>query len=233
MENGAENRKSEMILRLALAEQLEDDPEVLAFLPESELEERHVYSAGHERKMKKIFRMAKRAKRRPKRRKRMLRSAAGIAVLLGISLVTISSVDAFRIPVVSFIADAREKATQYRIAKKTEHPLTKSFAKFEPSYVPEGFYVESVKELKDSFSISYSNSETGLWYDLHYYSVPTTVSLDTEDSQVTETFINGNRTVIVEKNGQRRAAMYTGSSQINLYGTISETDLKHVLKSIK
>ena len=233
MGNEMGNMKSEMILRLALAEQMEQDPEILAFLPESEQEVRHVFTAGHEKKMKKIFRTAKRAEQRPVQRKRMVRAAAGIAVFLGISVVTISSVDAFRIPVISFITDVREKATQYRITKNMDGPFTKSFAEFEPTYVPEGFYVNSFSETSDSYTIIYFNEEGNLWYELHYYTAPVTISFDTEKAYSSETEINGNKTIIVEENGEYRATMYRNTSQVILNGTISRSELEKVLESIK
>lgn len=233
MGNNRKDLKTEMILRLALAEQLEQDSEILAFLPESEQKDKHIFSPAHEKKMRKIFRMAKRAEHRPVRRKRLQRAAACIVVFLGVSTVTISSVDAVRIPILSFFTDVKEKATQYQIVKREESPLTKAFAEYEPTYVPDGYFVENVIESNESFLIMYIDSENNQWYEFFYNSVPSTVSIDTEDAWTKETELNGNRTIIVEKNGKLRCTMYMDTSQITLIGTISMEEMEKVLISIK
>lgn len=233
MGNDRYDLKSEMILKLALAEQLEQDPEVAAFLPEKEQEVPHTFSPEHEQKIKKISRMAKRAEHRSERKKRLLQAAACIVVFFGVSTVTIFSVDAFRIPVLSFLSDIREKATQYRIITKESSPLTNNFAEYEPMYIPDGFYVETVEDANSRASILYTNDTNDLWYEIHYSHIPFTLSFDSEDAIEQETIINGNRTIVIFENEEFRATMYTTTAHIVLVGSIPWDEAEKILKSIK
>lgn len=233
MGNNMNDVKSEMILRLALAEQLEQDPDIIAFLPENNQQDKFVFSAAHEKNMKKIFRMARNARNRSVWRKQLLRAAACIFVVFGISTVTVLSVDAFRIPILSFFADVKEKATQYQITKKADNLLTEKFAEHEPSYVPNGFQVEYVNEKEDLFSILYANGANGLWYEVCYSNDQSTLSFDTEEAETQADIINGNQSIIVEKQGKIRITMYMNTAQVLLTGTIPLEEAKKVLQNIK
>lgn len=233
MGNDRYDLKSEMILKLALAEQLEQDPEVAAFLPEKEQEVPHTFSPEHEQKIKKISRMAKRAEHRSERKKRLLQAAACIVVFFGVSTVTIFSVDAFRIPVLSFFVDVREKATQFRITTRDNFPLTEEFAEYEPTYLPEGFDIERINKTDEAISIMYSNGTSGEWYQIIFKNDPSSISFDTEDATTWETLIDGYKTIVVDKNGDLRVTMYADKTHILLTGTISWEEMKKILESIK
>lgn len=224
--------KSDLLLRYALAEQLEQDPEVRNFLPESELESCHVFSASHEQKMKNIFRIARKAQRRLRHPRRMMQAVACIVAFLCVSTVTISSVDAFRVPVLSFFMDIRDKATQYQLSKRDRY-VTKYFQEHEPSYIPEGFYVDRVNETENFFHILYATGARDQWYEVTYVNEPSTISFDTEESISLETEVNGNKTLVIHKDRELRAAMYMRTSHILLTGTISWEEAEKVLKSMK
>lgn len=231
MNEDFKKKKSAYLLELALEEQLENDPEILKFKSEDELETPHVFSKEHEKKMKEIFRAASRAERRTKNRKYFQRMAAGIAVMLCLSGFTVMNVEAFRVPVVEFLLDISEKYTLLQPDTNSQ-TLTKNFQIYEPTYVPVGFQVVELSEIEDRFSIDYSTEEQ-LWYTLIFCYNSRPLSIDTENTSLETYTINGNKAVIIEKNGILNIIMYSGNSYYELMGNISYDEANKILKSIK
>lgn len=232
MENNRKDR-TEQLLKWALEEQLARDPEVLAFLPDDGTGEQHEFSPEHERKMKKIFRMARRVERRPQRRRHMMQAAACFAAVLVVSTVTVSSVEAFRLPVLNFFAEIKEKAISYRLEKEEHIYATVNFREYEPTYVAEGFLAESVTEAAGAYTINYTNPADGRWYAVDFRDKAVSVSLDAEQAKALEDEINGDRVIVVRKDGGLRATLFRDASHIILAGQISWEDAKKVLESIK
>lgn len=231
MNEDFKKKKSEYLLELALEEQLENDPEILNFKSEDELETPHVFSKEHEKKMKEIFRAASRAERKAKNRKYFQRMAAGVAIMLCLSGFTVMNVEAFRVPVVEFLLDISEKYTLLQPDTNSQ-TLTKNFQIYEPTYVPVGFQVVELSEIEDRFSIDYSTEEQ-LWYTLIFCYNSRPLSIDTENTSLETYTINGNKAVIIEKNGILNIIMYSGNSYYELMGNISYDEANKILKSIK
>lgn len=231
MNEDFKKKKSEYLLELALEEQLENDPEILNFKSEDELETPHVFSKEHEKKMKEIFRAASRAERKAKNRKYFQRMAAGVAIMLCLSGFTVMNVEAFRVPVVEFLLDISEKYSVLQ-EKNNAKMVTKNYQDFEPTYVPSEFYVDTVEEDNSSFFIYYI-SDNKQWYRLTFYKETISTSIDTENADVQEINIDGNKAIYVKKDGVNHIVMYKKGTQYQLSGTISFEEICIILKSIK
>lgn len=231
MNEDFKKKKSEYLLELALEEQLENDPEILKFKSEDELETPHVFSKEHEKKMKEIFRAASRAERRTKNRKYFQRMAAGIAVMLCLSGFTVMNVEAFRVPVVEFLLDISEKYTLLQPDTNSQ-TLTKNFQIYEPTYVPVGFQVNKFLEFENRFQIEYIN-EKQLWYELTFCQNSRPLSIDTEDTSIENITINEYKAIMKEKKGVIHIIMYKEDSYYELIGTVSYDDSIKILESIK
>ena len=114
MNTELKDKKSDLLLELALEERLEHDPDILRYRSSEELETVHRFSEEHDKRMKKIFKMAERTEKRAARRKRKLQMVAGISLFLCISAVTVSQVEAFRLPIVQFFMEVKERSTLIR-----------------------------------------------------------------------------------------------------------------------
>ena len=75
--------------------------------------------------------------------------------------------EAFRVPMMHFFADIKEKSTFFGV--KQEVYLTEKFQDYEPQYVPDGFSVLQMKEDFEGFSIDYINEETDQKYSFNFY----------------------------------------------------------------
>ena len=135
MKEDMQKEQSEYLLKWALEEQLKQDEEMNRYPSEIEIEPQHVFSQEHEERIKTIWKMAEKEETYHQRRRKKLQMAAGIAAMLCISSVTVMQSEAFRVPVLNFFSEIKEKSTFFGV--KEEICLTEKFQDYEPQYVPE------------------------------------------------------------------------------------------------
>ena len=148
-------KRDEMILTLALLEQLEKDEELKEFekyetregAAESD-KEVHEFSKRHKERMKQLFKMAELEEKKKKRRHRMKRTAAGLAACLGVTICMGFTSSAFRTPVLNFFTEVKETYSELLVDKGESTSVTENFQEYEPEYVVKGFYVIAIKEKK-------------------------------------------------------------------------------------
>ena len=239
------DKKDEMILTLALLEQLENDEEMKEF-ERHENEEKtwsvgketegkcpsHVFSESHNQRMKQIFKMAARAEKKQKRRRRLLKMGVGFAACLCVSTAMVFSSSAFWVPILNFFTEMREKYSELALEREMKIHVTENFKEYEPKYVVRGFNTLEVKEKDTFFRISYVDDRDG-WYYYDYYENPHSIQIDTEDVIKSELMIGDSKAVIYKKDKYIYAVYYKDSKQFIVIGNISEAEVKKVLESIQ
>lgn len=224
------DKKDEMILTLALLEQLEQDEEIRDFGGNEEGAS-HAFSERHKKRMEDIFRAAARAEKKQRRRRQFRRAAAGLAACLFVSAALVFSSSAFRIPVMNFFTEVKEKYSELRVEKAQKNHVTENFAEYEPGYVAKGFDVLEVEEGENFFKIHYLN-EIKRWYTFAYYETAHSTQVDTEHVSVCETEIGGNKVNIYDKGTYIQAVLYYGSHQFIVSGELDREEIKKILESL-
>ena len=108
MSEDLKKKKSDYLLELALEEQLEHEVEM------NKCEEPpHAFSKEHDKRMQKIFKMADKVVNRSRHRRRYRQIVAGFEILLCISAFSVSHVEAFRLPLVRFFMEIKQKSTLF------------------------------------------------------------------------------------------------------------------------
>lgn len=232
MSRDLERRKSDYLLELALEEQLEQDSELRKYGSGKEAEFSHVFSEEHNKKIGEILRKADKIEKRPERRKCYRQIAAGLALVICLSGATVSQVEAFRLPILRFIIEVKEKYTFFGV-KKEYKTVTKKFAAYEPIYIPDGFAVAKVSEGKRNFGIRYWNEETNQTYTYSFSEHIADVAVDTEDSKCSEVEVNGNKAYLILKGKKLRLLMDQSGHRFFLEGNISYEEAIKIMESIK
>ena len=207
MSRNLDEKKSDYLLELALEEQLENDEDMRHWEQLEQENLPHEFSEQHKKRMRKIFRKAKRIEFYKEHRKRIVKIAASFLVIICASVITVTQVEAFRMPLLDFFYQVKEKSTFFGVSADSGGKLTKNFQEYEPTYKPEGFVVTEVSEKKDRFSIKYED-ENGSNYKFCFFYKFRDFALDTEDAAVSDININGKKASIIEKGSETRIIMY-------------------------
>ena len=232
-------KRDEMILTLALLEQLEKDEELKEFEKYENREgavkeekEIHEFSKRHKERMEQLFKMAALEEKKKKRRRRMKRTAAGLAACLGVTICMGFTSSAFRTPVLNFFTEIKETYSELLVDKGEKTRVTEHFQEYEPDYVVKGFYVDVVEEKKNYFIIFYV-SDSGTWYDFYYYREPHNSQIDIEDLIETEVEINGRKGMLYQKEDYNQTVVLGTAGQFGVVGNISAEEEKRILESVK
>ena len=231
MSDDLKRKKSDYLLELALEEQLENDREMQAY--QSGNERPHEFSDEHNRKIKDILKRAEREENKKKYRRKCLQAAACIILILSVSTLSVTRVEAFRLPLIRFFSEIREKSTKLNMQGENYFNLSKNFPGYVPPYIPSGFTVVEFDEGEMSFFIRYLNEDNSQEYYFYYFDNLSTKTMDTEEADVVETEIYGNKVYTVEKHNEVRVLMYKNMHQLYLRGSIPLEEAYKILESIK
>lgn len=237
------DKKDEMILTLALLEQMENDEDLKAFDAcadettgqsgtAGQGAKPHVFSERHNQRMKEIFKIAARAEKRRKRRRIVKRAAAGLAACICVSTCMVFSSSAFRIPVMNFFTDVKEKYSELVVDKGTKTYVTKNFQEYEPRYVPKGFNVSEVEEKDNYFRLYYVDS-IDRWYYYACYLEPHSTYIDTEDLIGKKIKTEIGDVMIYDKGEYQQIVLYKDYHQFSVIGNIEFDEMIKVLESVK
>lgn len=224
------DKKDEMILTLALLEQLEQDEEIRDFGGNGDGVS-HTFSERHKKRMEEIFRAAARAEKKRRRCRQFRRAAAGLAACLSVSAALVFSSSAFRIPVMNFFTEVREKYSELRVEKAEKNNVTENFAEYEPGYVVNGFDVSQVEEGENYFRIYYVDDRKN-WYYFVCYEMPHSTYIDTEKMTENKIEINGMEAKIYDKGNYRQIVYYYNLHQFSVLGNIQVKEMEKILLSI-
>ncbi len=231
MSRNLDEKKSDYLLELALEEQLENDEDMRHWEQLEQENLPHEFSEQHKKRMRKIFRKAKRIEFYKEHRKRIVKIAASFLVIICASVITVTQVESFRMPLLDFFYQVKEKSTFFGVSADSGGKLTKNFQEYEPTYKPEGFVVTEVHEEEKKFWIKYEN-EKGSIYRFYFFNEVRDVALDTEDAMASDVEINGRKTSIVEKDNETRFIMYEENSLFFLTGMLSLKEAYKIMESI-
>lgn len=235
-------KRDEMLLTLALLEQLEKDDELKAFESYERWENNegkrgapgekgHVFSEGHRERMEQLFKMAALQEKKKKRRRWMKKAAAGMAACLAVSVYMGFTSSAFRTPVLNFFTEVRETYSELLVDKDDKDGVTEHFQEYEPDYVVKGFYVSSLEEKKEYFKIYYTNTEGG-WYYVTCYKMARSTYVDTEDIVEGNLEVGDKNARIYDKGSYTQLVLYEDMYQFSVIGNIEIEEMKQILMSI-
>lgn len=224
------NKKSDYLLELALEERLEHDPDMLKYRASEELGNMHRFSEKHTKRMKKLFKIAERIEKREVRRKRKLQIAAGISFFLCISMVTVFQVEAFRLPIIQFFMEVKERSTLIHLQTDDGLGISGQYERYIPTYAPEGYAVVEVEESDKGFFIRYERGQD--WYIYYYWDKMGDIEADTENGTIKKEIINDIPAIVIQKDNEIRINMNIGVQRFYLNGTVSYEDAKKVMQSI-
>lgn len=225
-------KKSDYLLELALEEQLESDEEMNAY--NLDAESIHTFSDEHNRRVDEIQKRAEKRNLFPKQfPKKRLRAVVCLCFALTISVFAVTSVEAFRLPLVRFFMEVKEKSTKFNFQGENNTNLTKDYQAYEPGYIPDGYSSAEVSEEKGTFFIKYVNSTGTQSYIFYYYDNPSAIAIDTEEAGVSKVLINGNESYVIEKNDELKVLMNKDHHQFYIHGTLSLDQACKIMESIK
>ena len=233
MSEDLKKRKSDYLLELALEEQLDQDTEMKKYKKIEAKEPVHVFSKEHDKRMQEIFKKADKAENKSRKRKQYRQIAAGFALFFCISAFSITQVEAFRLPLVRFFMEVKEKSTLFGASKEMDSGVTENHKEYEPHYVPAGFAVLEVHEGEGEIYIKYLNDQKRQAYNYYFFEDVDNIAVDTENSNTVEIKINGNHAYVVQKGDEVNILMNKNNKQFYLNGTIPYDEAIKVMESIK
>jgi len=194
-------------------------------LPSEEIE----FSKLHERKMKKLFLKEKRKENAPKRKK-LIASVACIILILFVGTGTaIVSVDAWRESVINYFFDKERPNTDFNF--RQNGGKTYSDEEIRLKYVPMGF---EIAQNQFSRSVKIAVFEKGEHYfNLSISKISVNKSIDTEDAEIKEVVINGNKAVYSTNKNANILIWSDGEYVFSVYGNISEAEIIRIGSGIE
>ncbi|WP_313370747.1 DUF4367 domain-containing protein, partial [Sedimentibacter sp.] len=203
MKNSFNDEYGEILLRKAAILLSEEDKKIYDKLRDDET----MVNPNQEELDKKILGMIKNYEKKEKRKQKLkliknvaLKAAVLIAVLTIGFAVTFSTVEAFKITVINFIIEQKEKFSLISLSEDNNISVpTELKEKYYPHYLPEGYEIESTFITDSGVEISYINNNNEI-INYCYFSKDGTVGIDTENRTETSVLINGLNGSIFSKN---------------------------------
>ena len=149
----------------------------------------HEFSPAFEKQMKKLIRENQKQQFTTYRKK--FRSRIRIAILAAILVCAamMFSVSAFRTSIINFIFNSGEKSSTFTF-NDVSPSISDTFDKYLPTYIPQGFAIDSIREIpKENIYIQLTNGN-GTYYEVQCELHSSHLSIDTENGQITELKIN-------------------------------------------
>lgn len=163
--------------------------------------------------------------------------AASLAIVLFLTVSLITSVEAFRIPVLNFILKHSPKATAILFqnsSPSSQTPLEELLG-IVKLFVPEGYTLEVEHIYRDEYSdpptvtslfMAFQNTGDDL-LTIHISPAEGTWSVDTENAVVTQLMLEGQKAILIEKSPEFQM-LWINETQKLLYhitaGSMSKTD---------
>ena len=161
----------------------------------------HEFSPAFEKQMKKLIRENQKQQFTTYRKK--FRSRIRIAILAAILVCAamMFSVSAFRTSIINFIFNSGEKSSTFTF-NDVSPSISDTFDKYLPTYIPQGFAIDSIREIpKENIYIQLTNGN-GTYYEVQCELHSSHLSIDTENGQITELKINNAYVTISERKHQ-------------------------------
>ena len=191
----------------------------------------HEFSPAFEKQMKKLIRENQKQQFTTYRKK--FRSRIRIAILTAILVCAamMFSVSAFRTSIINFIFNSGEKSSTFTF-NDVSPSISDTFDKYLPTYIPQGFAIDSIREIpQENIYIQLTNGN-GTYYEVQCELHSSHLSIDTENGQITELKIN-NAYVTISERKDRIIAIYTINNIFySISGNITKDVIIKILESI-
>lgn len=226
----------EILLRKAAILLSEEDEKIYDKLRDDET----IVNPNQEELDKKILGMIKNYEKKKKRKRNLmllkrvsLKAAIFVAVLTIGFAITYTTVDAFKITVINFIIEQKEKFSLISLSENNNISVpTELNEKYFPRYLPEGYEINSTFINDGGVEISYIN-KNGEIFIYSYFDKNSKAGIDTENTTETSVLINGLEGSIFSKDGYRILVFKSDEYIFIIEGHIEKEEIIKIAKSIK
>lgn len=234
--NSFNDEYGEILLRKAAILLSEEDKKTYDKLRDDET----IVNPNQEGLDKKILGMIKKYEKKEKRKRKLrlikkvtLKAAVLIAVLMVGFAVTFSTVEAFRVTVINFIIEQKEKFSLISLSENNNISVpTELDEKYYPHYLPKGYEINSTFTNDSGVEISYINKNNEI-INYSYFDKNTKAGIDTENTTETSVFINGIKGSIFSKNRYRTLVFKLDEYIFIIEGHIEQEEIIKIAESIK
>lgn len=236
MKNSFNDEYGEILLRKAAIFLSEEDEKIYYKLRDDET----IVNPNQEELDKRILGMIKEYEKKGKReqkqrliKKVILKAAVFIAVLMVGFAVTFSTVEAFRITVLNFITEQKEKFSLISLSENNSSDVpTELNGKYYPHYLPSGYEIKSTFITDMGVEISYINKNKER-INYSYFGKDTTAGIDTENRIETSVRINELNGNIYSKDGHRILVFKSDEYIFVIDGIITQEEIIKIAESVK
>lgn len=232
MKKQAAGNSFDRLLEYAASRQLD----ALADAHPLERTDKHKFSPGFERKMQLIFAREEKSKRLATFKIRVVQIAAAILIFILLSGITILSVEAWRVRVLNFIIETNEKYTSFMIndgsIDYSQFTDTETPGMHLPSYIPDGYTLESTEIVGSFYMVTYEN-EGGDLIILQGLTSGSSVGIDSEDAYHEQLFVNDELAYYYFKNDYSTLLFGYKENKFLLGGLISMDEIIRMAESME
>ncbi len=236
MKNSFNDEYGEILLRKAAILLSEEDEKIYDKLRDDET----IVNPNQEELDKKILGMIKEYEKKEKGKQKqrlikkgILKVAVFIAVLMVGFAITFSTVEAFRITVLNFIMEQKEKFSLISLSENNSSDVPIELkGKYYPHYFPDGYEIESIFINDDRVEILYVNKSNEI-INYGYFSKDAATGVDTENRTETSVIINGLNGNIFSKGRHRTLVLKSDEYIFVIDGTITQEEIIRIAKSVK
>ncbi|HML37535.1 MAG TPA: DUF4367 domain-containing protein [Bacillota bacterium] len=181
------------------------------------------------------MRKRKKSRGRLSRMKPCQKVAVAILIIGAAVSISLFTTDALRVRVLNLFMDVKPEYTEFRLEEDQGQEKARNVDwkdAYAPTYVPEGYYVDSAENHDSMKSIIYANKD-GDFIDYGQYSENSSVNYDTEDASMEDIAVNGEAGTLIVK-GDRYSIIWQHDRSIFVIMThISEEETLKIAESIK
>ncbi|HKM01297.1 MAG TPA: DUF4367 domain-containing protein, partial [Sedimentibacter sp.] len=144
-----------------------------------------------------------------------------------------TTVDAFKITVINFIIEQKEKFSLISLSENNNISVpTELNEKYFPHYLPEGYEINSTFINDGGVEISYINKNDEIFI-YSYFDKNSKAGINTENTTETSVLINGLEGSIFSKDGYRILVFKSDEYIFIIEGHIEKEEIIKIAKSIK
>ena len=225
--------RSEELLRMALEDHvIQTESELKKKDDLQKSDKLHQFSPEFEKRFEGMLRKSKLEKKKRERRRLFTRIAACFLLVVGVGAITVASVDAIRIPFMSFLLSIGQESAEMVSDSRNNVPVSDGYINLYPTYIPSGYVMISLSEYDNGYSVAYQNDQ-GSMFQLDCYEANDRFSLDAEDSDLQQIDINGFEATISSRDGRIVVTWPTISYTYILAGDIAKESAQNILKSVQ
>ena len=155
-----------------------------------------------------------------------------LIVIAGISTL-IFTVEAIRVRVFNYFIEKNERYTEIRVEEENniKTPELNWESYYQPTYMTEGYYFESSKDIGSIKVLKYTNGENQITFT--QANNGTDFQLDTEDAVTENIKINGNEGLLIIKEDRSMIFWHNEEKSFTITGNIKKEEIIKIAESIE